>query len=192
MADDQQQQQQDDQQQQQQQDDRSDELDGLDERARRLVERANQEAATRRRETRAAEQRASTLERELAEYRQQQETEQEKAVREAEARGVASVAGRLLDAELTIAAAGRMRYPQDAGRLLTSSQRDELLAIENDDERAKRASELVDELLKARPEMALVDANGHRPTVTQGARSGSVPSSTPSDPDAWLRSAGRR
>jgi membrane protein involved in colicin uptake len=169
------------------------ELDSLDERSRRLVERANAEAATRRRETRAAEQRAQALERELAEHRQAQESETERLVREAEQRGFEKAAPMVLEAELAIAAAGRMRYPQDAARLLPDSTRAELLAITERDARAKAATKAVDELLSARPEMGL-DANGGAtpPLVTQGARSGSAPKSTPQDPDEWLRQAGKR
>jgi hypothetical protein len=166
-------------------------LEGLDERARRLVERANAEAAQRRRELREAQTRAQTAERELATYRQAQETETEKLIREAEQRGAASVAGRLLDAEVTIAAAGRMRYPQDAGRLLSEARRAELLAIEDSDERARAAEAAVAELLEARPEMSLETNGGTRPLVTQGGRS-APPGSSPKTPDDWLREVGRR
>jgi len=161
-------------------------LEGLDDRTRALVERANSQAARFRREARTAQD-------ELANLRQQQESDQERVVREAEERGFARAAPMIVEAEMAIAAAGRMRDPSVAARLLTAEQRDELLQIADVGERRARCDDLVADLLEAHAYMAVeptVENGQGRTLVTQGGRS-RRPESTPSDPDAWLRGVGR-
>lgn len=164
------------------------ELEGLDERAKALIERANSQAARFRREARSSTD-------ELERFRREQETEREKELREAEERGFAKAAPLIASAELAVAAAGKLRDPAVAVKLLTDAQRDSLLAATDETERRKRAGELVGELLEAHPYMAVENGNGDRregSLVTQGARSGQRPEAGPTSPDAWLRDEARR
>lgn len=172
-----------------------DALAGLDDRTRALVERANTEAATRRRELRSEKQKREGVERELAELRAAQESEQERLVREAEQRGFERAVPMLLEAEMAIAAAGRLRDPGDAARLIGEDVRTELLAMTDPTARRERAVQAVEELIEAKPYMA-VDANGGSPPatgdlVTQGGRSSQRPGES-SSPDAWIRGQHRR
>jgi len=180
--------------------DQGDDLAGLDDHARGLVERANREAARFRREARTSEERATAAEGELAQLRQTQESEQERLVREAEERGMQAgferAAPLLLDADFAIVASGRMREPADAARLISAETRAELLAMDDAEARRRRASEIVDELIEARPYMAVAangdqqSGSGRAPLVTQGARSGKPRGDA--DPDAWLRDRSKR
>lgn len=172
-----------------------DELSQLDDKSRALVERANAEAARFRRELRVATGAREAAETQLAEARKAQETETERLVREAEQRGFEKAAPRILEAELAIAAAGKLRDPSDAARLISDATRDELLAITDSAARRKRADEIVDELVEARPYMAVeqttTPANGDdRGLVSQGGRSRSTARQTV-DPNQWIRERAR-
>ena len=173
----------------------ADDLASLDDRSRTLVERANAEAARYRRELRQATSRTSAIERELADARQASESETERLVREAEARGFERAAPMILEAEFAIAAAGRMRNPADAAALVPEDVRAEILGMSDPAARRRRAEEAVNEILEARPYMAVEPdtANGSSGSlVTQGARSRQAPTKTPNDPNAWLRDEARK
>jgi hypothetical protein len=157
--------------------------------AKTLVERANEEAAARRRELRLAEDARRKAEKELAELRQQQESDTERLVREAEERGFAKAAPMVLEAELSIAASGRMREPADAFRLLNEQERADLLAITDGEARRQKAGELVESLLEARPYMALETERRQESILTPGPR---TPERPAADEDEWLRRARRR
>jgi hypothetical protein len=186
-------QQNDEQQEDEQQED--DELASLPENARQLVAFARSQAATRRRELRVEREARLNAEKELAEFRQASESDQERLIREAEQRGFERAAPLVLDAEMAIAAAGKMRDPRVASRLVSDALREELLAITDGNARAARAAEIVEELLEAHPYMAVDDRNGQQGTsalVTQGGRS-EQPGRGATNPDDWLRSrAGRK
>lgn len=168
--------------------DPDDDLAGLTPEARQIVERANAQAARYRRDARAAE-------KALADERKKAETDRERELREAEERGFAKAAPAILEATLSVAAAGRLQQPSDAYRLLDEGEREELLKLDEDGRR-KRADELVGELLEARPYLAIDDGNGSSSSgsprlVTPGARTPDRPGRVPQDPDAWLRGLGR-
>ena len=191
---------QDDRQDDQQTDDQDrqddDPLAGLDDRARRIVEAANSEAAARRHELTEARQALADRERQLTELRQQQESDQERLVREAEERGAtqreSELAPRILEADLAIAAAGRLRDPQDAVGLLSPAAREELLGIADTSARRSRAVTLIGELVEAKPYLGLEEKNDRQgPLVTQGGRS-RQPSRVEGTPDDWLRGKARR
>lgn len=177
--------------------DQDDPLAGLDPQARRLVDRANNQAATRRRELASVREQLDARDRELQELRQAHESEQEKAVREAEERGALqatqTLAPRLLEADLAIAAAGRLRDPQDAAGLLPRETLDALLRVEETSERRKLADAAIADLLEAKPYLATDDANGSKGggLVTQGGRSGGQPTGVVKSPDEWLRGSKR-
>ena len=173
-------------------DDAVDPLAGLDEDARKLVVKANAEAAARRRELRAEREAREKAEQALAEHRRSQESETERLVREAEQRGYEKAAPLVLEADMALAASGRMRNPEDAGRLLAEHDREELLKMGDQGKRRERASALVAELLESRPYLALTEPerdNGPG-LVRQGPRS-TEPGPTAQDADAWLRNLGR-
>lgn len=174
-------------------DEEREQLEALEPDARRLVERANSQAAARRREARAEREARERAEGELAEFRRSAESEQERVVREAEERGFARAAPIVLEAVFAVAAAGRMRDPEDAARLVDESVREELLTLDAEGRR-RRATEAIDELLEARPYLAL---NGDESTstrgtlVSHGARS-STRRQEGGTPDEWLRDEARR
>lgn len=158
--------------------------------ARRRVEEANAEAAARRHELKAMREELETLKRE-------RESDAERLTREAEERGAERAAGeyapRLLEADLAIAAAGRLRDPQDAVGLIRASEREELLGLTDRDERRKRADAIISALLEAKPYLAADTDNGKGGgLVTQGARSGGAPGRSAKSPDDWLREEARR
>jgi hypothetical protein len=171
----------------------ADDLEGLDDHARKLVERANSEAAARRRDARTAEDARAKLEAELAEFRQAQESEAERRDREAEQRGYDKAIGeltpRLLESVLIGVAAGRLRDPTDAA-LIPARTRQELLELTDPDEQRRQAVKAIDQLVEAKPHLAAEPVNDRAgPLVTQGGRS-TQPSRVATDPDEWLR--GRR
>ena len=172
-----------------------DELAGLSTEARAIVERANSEAATRRRELKTERDARVKAERELAELRKDQESELERQIREAEQRGFDKAAPILLEAELAIAAAGKMRDPRLAARLVPEQAREAILEAKDSDERAARAETAIEELLEAHPYMAAEQQNGPaaspRSLVTQGART-QKPGAGATTPDEWLRTRGGR
>jgi hypothetical protein len=170
-------------------------LEGLDNRARELLDRANSEAATRRRETRAAERRAEEAERKLAEVEKSAMSDTEKAVAEAREEGyraaMAEVGTRELRAYVREAAAGKLRDPADAVRLLDL----DALAEVKEDDRDAAIRDAIDHLIGSKPYLAL-DTNGARgpaSLITQGARSGATPDpgAAASSPDEWIRRSAR-
>jgi hypothetical protein len=171
----------------------SGDLGDLDERSRGLVERANREAAERRRELRAAQAERDQARRELAEMRQASESESERLVREAEDRGRSAAAEtyerRLAEADVVAVAAGRMRDPRDAVAYLDLS---ELVDVSDLEDRRRIIGDQLDRLLESKPYLALDDSNGTRgPLVSSGGRS-EPPASGAQTPDAWIRKHSRR
>lgn len=167
-------------------DDTVDDLEGLDEKTRARIERANAQAARFRREARAATD-------ELASFKKQSETETEKQLREAEERGFARAIPMLVDSEMAIAAAGKLRDPGVASSLVDQATREELAGMSDPADRRARCKELVDDLLEKYPYMAVgQDGNGKTDKlVTQGGRS-RAPAGSAQSPDAWLRDEARR
>ena len=115
-------------------------------------------------------------------------------MREAEERGFQRAAPMVLEAVLAVAAAGRMRDPEDAARLVDESVREELLTLDSEGRR-RRASEAIDALLEARPYLAL---NGDESTtstrgtlVSHGARS-TTRARGGGTADDWLRDEARK
>lgn len=170
----------------------AEDLAALDDRSRALVERANAEAAARRREIRQLEQQLEQHTAELERHRRESETESERLVREAEQRGrdtaSAEYERRLATSAVIAGAAGRLRDPADAAAHLDV---DAIAAAKPDDQPAL-ITRLLDDLLTAKPYLALDATNGGSGAlVSQGGRS-QPPGSSPGTPDAWLRQQAHR
>jgi hypothetical protein len=155
------------------------------------------EAVENRRRLRAAEAAHDDTRKELERLRAQNESENEKALREAADEARRDEAGkwsrRLLEAQVAVAAAGRLNDPADAVRLLPV---DELLGEADDDARERRISDAIDKLIEDKPYLA-AQPDGERgrrdrELVTQGARSGAPGGGKSGSPDDWLRKRGRR
>ena len=164
-----------------------------DERRRPDVEALRREAAKRRRELRAAQQANDELRAELERRRVENESEQERAIREAveaeRANGsTGEFAGERLHNRLRIRAAGRLRDPDDAVLHLGGTL----------DPNADNAAidEAIDELIKQRDYLAAAGGNGggeRAGLVTQGARSAAPGVAAASrSPDDWIRNRARR
>lgn len=160
------------------------ELSGLDDRARQLIERANNNAAGYRHELRETQERLERLQRE-------HESASERTLREAEERGRAAaqaehepiVAGyerQLATAAIRAQAASRFADPDDAVRLLDL---DALLAERDESKRASAVDAALGELLKSKPYLAREKERGS--LVTQGGRS-QPPDGRPRE-RSWLR-----
>jgi hypothetical protein len=161
-----------------------DELAGLSDDARRLVERANSDAARSRHDLRRAQA-------ELERIQRDHESEQERAIREAEERGRTAeleeraqiVAGyeRRLAIEVVRARAGvRFADPDDAVAMLDL---DALLAEQDPARRAQKVDQALEKLLEEKPYLGK-DGRGRGPLVTQGGRSGEA---TRPRERSWLR-----
>jgi len=170
---------------------------GLDERQSRAFEELRRENAKTRRDLRASQKTADELRSELERHRVETESETERTTREAVDSAIAETRStyerRLLEATIARVAAGRLRDPEDAVRLLPV---EELIAIEDESEQRKRLDDAIDELIEAKPYLVGADTpNGEttRRLVTQGGRSerpGTRREGT--DADSWLRSRARR
>ena len=169
------------------------ELQGLDERGQRAVREARAEAARSRRELRAAQQVADEQRAELERLRVQQESEQERAIREAVDAAVTEERGRwqgqLLEARVTARAAGQLRDPSDAPRYL---RLDELADADD-----RQLDEAITTLLADKPYLALANGDGGHPAsgsqlVTQGTRSGAPRGTDTTSADAWIRGKRRK
>jgi len=165
---------------------------GLDERARRLIERANTEAARFRHELRDSQQDAEQARERLTALEREHESEQERVVREAEERGHASAQGeieqlrasyerQLATMAIKATAADRFTDPDDAIRLLPL---DELLAEPDEHKRDQRIEKALSDLLDAKPYLAR-DSGRRAPLVSQGGRS-EQPNGRPRE-RSWLR-----
>lgn len=173
----------------------ADDLADLDDRARALVERANNEAAARRRDLRAAEAARDRAIRERDEARQSAESDTERAVREAEQRGHDAAAQvyerRLVGADIIAAASGRLRDPHDAAAHIDL---DPIITETDADRRSRMITDELDRLLDAKPYLAAPQNGGAGgPLVTQGGRS-TAPGdrAATTNPDEWLRRQARR
>ncbi len=165
---------------------------GLDERAQRLIERANTEAARFRHELRSSQEQAEQARDRLTALERQHESEQERVIREAEERGHASAQGeidqlrasyerQLATLAIKARAADRFTDPDDAIRLLPL---DELLAEPDDQRRDQRIEKALADLLEAKPYLAR-DSGRRAPLVSQGGRS-EQPNGRPRE-RSWLR-----
>ncbi len=165
---------------------------GLDERARRLIERANTEAARFRHELRTSQEQAEQANARLTRLEREHESEQERVIREAEERGHASAQGeidklrasyerQLATLAIKARAADRFADPDDAIRLLPL---DELLAEPDERTRDQRIDKALADLLEAKPYLARDQAR-RPPLVTQGGRS-EQPNGRPRE-RSWLR-----
>ena len=172
---------------------------GLDERQQRAFEELRRENAARRREARAAQQANDELRTELERIRVENESEQERATREAVGVAVAEVeeryGRRLLEAEVARRAAGRLHDPDDATRHVAL---DELLAVEDERELVRRIDAALDELLEAKPYLA-ADGDSSTSTTRRDSLVTQGPRSTPPrerregvDADSWIRKRARR
>jgi hypothetical protein len=173
---------------------------GLNDDQARAFEELRRENANRRRSERAAQSVNDELREELERLRTQHESDSEKTVREAVDEARAEVASnyerRLLEAQVARQAAGTLRDPEDAVRLLPM---DELLGIADERERAKRVDDALSELVESKPYLAnangeTASSGGRSTLVTQGGRSerpgGSRSEGT--SPDDWIRKRARR
>ena len=162
-----------------------DELAGLDDHARRMVERANSQAAAFRHELRSAQQAYERLQR-------QHESEQERAIREAEERGrqaaqadtnriVAEYERRLATAAIRARAAGGFADPDDAVRMLDL---DQLLAERDERRREQQVDKALAALLEAKPYLAR-ERERAGVLISQGGRS-QPPDGRPRE-RSWLR-----
>lgn len=165
---------------------------GLDDRARRLVERANTEAARFRHDLRETQQARQAVEERLQTLEREHETEQERVVREAEERGrsegkaevdriTADFERRLATMAIKAKAADRFADADDAVRLLPL---DDLLAESDEQTRDRKVDKALADLLEQKPYLGR-DSNGRRPLVTQGGRS-DQPGGRPRE-RSWLR-----
>jgi hypothetical protein len=154
-----------------------DELAGLDDRARGLVERyarragdASGEAATYRTKMRTAQTELERMQREREteqERRDREVGERERAAGRAERDDeVASLRREVATGSIRVRAAGRFADPEDAVRMLDL---DALLAEQDDRKRAELVDAALTKLLEAKPYLARKRERG--PLVTQGGRS---------------------
>jgi hypothetical protein len=148
------------------------------ERRRTLRERERELETTR-------EQSMSERERELAEARRE---EREKVASE--------FAERQARSDIRVAAAGRLRDPDDAILHLPADTLGELLVIEEERERLERAGRAVAELLEAKPYLAAeANENDRAPVLSAGVRtrreSGGGGGES-EDGDKWFRRQARR
>ena len=168
-----------------------DELAGLDDRARAIVEhyvtRANDasgEAARHRHEAREARERLQTLEREREteqERRDREISERERAAGRAERDDeVAGLRRQIATGDIRVRAAGRFADPEDAVRMLDV---DSLLQETDEGKRSQLVDAALTELLRSKPYLARESERGS--LVTQGARSAS-PTGRPRE-RSWLR-----
>jgi len=162
-------------------------LEGLDDRTRQLVEaerernrraqnEVNSQAASYRHERNEAVERARRAEEEVQTLRRQHESEQERAIREAEERRDAEWQERLdgltsehvrqtVAMQVVAAAAGKLRDPQLAAKLIDVVP----IAAESDEgKRDKLIADALEALLKANPYLS---ADASPPVVSQGGRS---------------------
>jgi hypothetical protein len=130
--------------------------------------------------------RAGELEAELTKLRESQMSDQEKAVAAAKAEGakeaLATANGRLLRAEVRLAAAGKLADPEDAVRFLDL---DEFKVDDDGNVDTRAVAAAVDALIDKKPYLA---ASATRPTgnADQGTRRGAPPAP---DMDSLLRAA---
>lgn len=165
-----------------------DDLTGLDDRARRAVERANTEAAAFRHELMELRSAHEQLQR-------KHESEQERIVREAEQRGRAAAQAEhtetvqgyeraLVTAAVEARAAGRFNDPADAVLNLSV---DDLVAETDPRKRTDRIDKALTDLLTAKPYLART-GNGRPPVlVTQGPRSDERTGRPRDRERSWLR-----
>jgi hypothetical protein len=161
------------------------------------VEEARREAVKYRRDLRAAQAAHDETRKELEQLRAENESAQEKAVREAVAAARAEEAQRwahkLLEAEVAVRAAGKLADPGDAIRLLAV---DDLLSEEDEQARARKVDQALDDLLEAKPYLAAngqtQQRQGAKDLITQGARSTQAPKAEGSPDDWFRRRAGKR
>lgn len=148
-----------------------DELAGLDDNARRLVERANSEAAAMRHDLRESQ---AALER----MQRDHETAQDRLIREAEDRGRQSAGidheraiqeyeRRLVTLAVEARAANRFNDPQDA---ILNLPIDDLVSERDERQRMVKIDAALDGLLKAKPYLER-KSDRTAPLVTQGGRS---------------------
>ncbi len=149
--------------------------------------------ADERKSRRDADRRAKTAEAELEKLKNASATEQEKAVAAAKAEGrtgALEIANqRLLRAEITASAAGKLADPSDAAALLDLND----FEVDDDGNVDKKAiSTAIEELVKRKPHLA---ARGGRPSGDGGGGPRGTPADDSFSMDRWLRSqanAGRR
>jgi hypothetical protein len=160
------------------------------------VEEARREAVKYRRDLRAAQAAHDETRKELEQLRAENESSQEKAVREAVEAARSEEAQRwahkLLEAEVAVRAAGKLADPGDAIRLLAV---DDLLSEQDEQARAKKVDQALDDLLEAKPYLAANGQTRERSTgglITQGARSTQAPKAEGSPDDWFRRRAGKR
>lgn len=160
--------------------------DSISPEARALINAANSEAAARRKELRETQEKLEAMAR-------QNESDQERAVREAEERGAASKqqeierlqaehARELVLLSIRAKAAERFADPDDVVRLLGDT--DEIVSVEDERARAVRITQALDQLAESKP--YLLRQNGERPPlVSQGGRSDAP--GTRTRERSWLR-----
>jgi hypothetical protein len=161
-----------------------DELAGLDERARRLIDRANAESAGRRHER-------DELRAELEKLQREHESVQERRDREAYERGqregVSEIQKQLDDAHranLTLQITGWIADKViDPDVVIGLLPLDVLRVIDDLGERRAAVDRAVDELLRDKAYLAKANKP---PLVTQGARSAGQPNGRPRE-RSWLR-----
>jgi hypothetical protein len=169
----------------------ADELAGLDDRTRAIVERyvtrandASSEAARHRHEAREARERLQTLEREREteqERRDRETAERERAAGRAERDDeVAGLRRQIATADIRVRAAGRFADPDDAVRMLDV---DALLRETDERRRADAVDTALTALLEAKPYLAREKERG--PLMTQGGRS--TPPERRARERSWLR-----
>ena len=147
-----------------------DELAGLDEHARRLVDRANAEAAGRRK-------RVGELGEQLTALQRKHETEQEKRDREISEREraagraerdeeVAALRREIVAEQIRAMAAGRFADPEDTVLYLDV---DQLVAVPEKQRRGQQIQRALEDLLERKPHLGTRQSSGV--VVSQGARS---------------------
>jgi len=158
----------------------ADPMEGIGDKAKHLIENANAEAASFRSQLREAEERNKATEERLAKLEKEHESEQERAVREAQEKGreeakaesdkaAADYERRIAMLRIESAAAGSFADPHDAVSLLPL---DDLLSERDEASRDKKVEAALAKLLEEKPYLAANgSASGKRPPlVTQGAR----------------------
>jgi hypothetical protein len=169
----------------------ADELAGLDDNARMLVERANSEAAAMRHNLRESQAALEALQR-------KHESEQEKMIREAEDRGrqaanvdyqqaITGYERRLAEFAIVARAAERFNDPGDAVLNLAV---DEIVAETDQQRRYEKIDKALTTLLEQKPYLGRTSIVPRQPLVTQGGRS--EPPNGKSRDRQWLRSGVQR